>query len=57
MENFITTHERFSLLLVNGQDMWPKASGAQVLPPPFKVQLGKQKKLRREEVDEAINIS
>ena len=30
VENFITTHARFGLLPINGQDMWLEASGARV---------------------------
>ena len=31
--------------------MWPEGSGALVLPPPFKVQSGRPKKMRRREVE------
>ena len=36
--------------------MWPEALGAQMLPPPFRVQLGRPKKLRMREVDEAVSV-
>ena len=57
VQNFISTHERFGVLLVNGLDMWPEALGALVLPPPFKVQPGRPKKLRRREVDKVEHIT
>ena len=56
VKKFITTRERFVLLPINGQDMWPKASGTQVLPPLFRLQPGRPKQLRRREADEAVNI-
>ena len=43
VKNFITTCQMFGLLPINGQDMWLEALGTQVLPPPFRVQLGRQK--------------
>ena len=36
--------------------MWPKASSAQVLPPPFGVQSRRPQNLRRREENEAVNI-
>ena len=56
VKNFFTTRQRFGLLPINGQDMWYEASSAQVLPPPFRVQLGRPKKLRKRETDEAVSI-
>ena len=57
VENFITTHVRFGLLPINGQDKWHEALGAQSLPPPFRVQPRRPKNLRKREVDEAVNVS
>ena len=48
VENFITIHEGFDLFPINGQYMWHEASGAQVLPLPFRVQPGKQKNIEKE---------
>ena len=56
VENFISTHQRFGLLPINGSDMWLEGSSAPVLPPPFKVQLGKPKKMRRREAKETTHI-
>ena len=46
VQNFISTHEKFGMILVNGSDMWYEALGALVLPLTFRVQLGRPKKLR-----------
>ena len=54
VKNFITTRQRFGLLSINDQDMWIEASGAQVLPLPFRGQLGGPKKLRR--ANEVVSI-
>ena len=55
VENFISTHERCGLLPINGEDMWHEASSVQVLSPPFRVQPGRPKKLRRRESNEVVN--
>ena len=56
VENFIDTHERFGVLPNNGPGMWPEGVGALVLPPPFKVQPSRPKKLRKIYFDEAHHI-
>ena len=56
VKNFFTTGQRFRLLPINGQDMWYETSSAQVLPPPFRVQPGRPKILRKRETNEVVSI-
>ena len=56
VQNFISTHERFGVLPINGSDMWPKALSALVLPPPVRLQPRRPEKLRQREANEAEDI-
>lgn len=42
-----------AILPMNGQDLWPKSSNPQPLPPSYlKKKKGKKQRLRKKEVDE-----
>jgi len=42
---------------INGQQLWPKSNGPQILPPIFKTPPGRPRKLRRREPDEDVSHS